>query len=177
MKSFSTVRVTQRGSQRYMEKRSGRRELEVTQMRWGGINSPTMFWSPLVPGSAFCAWGRPVAYQGWSLGVCVGMSHLGILSKRHQEVSGGWSLLSPLKTLRKGVECPLESRSRHTPCDLVISLLSQNWFWNCTVQEVFGWKRTANCSSPYSARACYTVDVRLWDFKWNKIYVHRLVNI
>ena len=33
MKSFSTVRVAQRGSQRYMEKRSGRRELEVTQMR------------------------------------------------------------------------------------------------------------------------------------------------
>ena len=35
MKSFSTVRVTQRGSQGYMEKRRGRRELEVTQMRWG----------------------------------------------------------------------------------------------------------------------------------------------
>ena len=33
MKSFSTVRVTQRGSQRYVEKRRGRRELEVTQMR------------------------------------------------------------------------------------------------------------------------------------------------
>ena len=33
MKSFSTVRVTQRGSQRYTEKRRGRRELEVTQMR------------------------------------------------------------------------------------------------------------------------------------------------
>ena len=33
MRSFSTVRVTQRGSQRYMEKRRGRRELEVTQMR------------------------------------------------------------------------------------------------------------------------------------------------
>ena len=33
MKSFSTVRVTQRGSQPYMEKRRGRRELEVTQMR------------------------------------------------------------------------------------------------------------------------------------------------
>ena len=33
MKTFSTVRVTQRGSQRYMEKRKGRRELEVTQMR------------------------------------------------------------------------------------------------------------------------------------------------
>ena len=33
MKSFSTVRVTQRGSQHYMETRSGRRELEVTQMR------------------------------------------------------------------------------------------------------------------------------------------------
>ena len=33
MKSFSTVRVTQRGSQRYMEKRRGRRDLEVTRMR------------------------------------------------------------------------------------------------------------------------------------------------
>ena len=33
MKSFSTGRVTQRGSQRYMEKRRGRRELEVTRMR------------------------------------------------------------------------------------------------------------------------------------------------
>ena len=33
MKSFSTVRVTQRGSQRYTEKRRGRRELEVTQLR------------------------------------------------------------------------------------------------------------------------------------------------
>ena len=37
MKSFSTVRDTQRGSQSYMEKRRGRKELEVTQMRWGGI--------------------------------------------------------------------------------------------------------------------------------------------
>ena len=33
MKSFSTVRVIHRGSQRYMEKRRGRSELEVTQMR------------------------------------------------------------------------------------------------------------------------------------------------
>ena len=33
MKSFSTVRDTQRGSQCYMEKRRGRRELEVTRMR------------------------------------------------------------------------------------------------------------------------------------------------
>ena len=33
MKSFSTVRDTQRGSQSYMEKRRWRRELEVTQMR------------------------------------------------------------------------------------------------------------------------------------------------
>ena len=33
MKSFSTVRVTQRGSQRYMEKRRQRRELELTRMR------------------------------------------------------------------------------------------------------------------------------------------------
>ena len=38
MKSFSTMRDTQRGSQSYMEKRRARRELEVTQMRWGGIN-------------------------------------------------------------------------------------------------------------------------------------------
>ena len=33
MKSFSTVRDTQIGSQIYMEKRRGRRELEVTRMR------------------------------------------------------------------------------------------------------------------------------------------------
>ena len=33
MKSFSTVRDTQRGSQSYMEKRRGRKELEVTRMR------------------------------------------------------------------------------------------------------------------------------------------------
>ena len=33
MKSFSTVRNTQRGSQSYMEKRRGRRELGVTRMR------------------------------------------------------------------------------------------------------------------------------------------------
>ena len=33
MKSFSTVTDTQRGSQSYLEKRRGRRELEVTQMR------------------------------------------------------------------------------------------------------------------------------------------------
>jgi len=37
MKSFSTVRDTQRGSQSYMEKRRGRRELEVMRMRRGGI--------------------------------------------------------------------------------------------------------------------------------------------
>ena len=30
MKSFSTVKDAQRGSQSYMEKRSGRREIEVT---------------------------------------------------------------------------------------------------------------------------------------------------
>ena len=33
MKSFSTMRATQRGSQSYVEKRRGRMELEVTQMR------------------------------------------------------------------------------------------------------------------------------------------------
>ena len=33
MKSFSTVRDTQRDSQRYMEQRRGRRDIEVTRMR------------------------------------------------------------------------------------------------------------------------------------------------
>ena len=37
MKRFSTVRDTQRGSQNYMEKRRGRREIEVTRRRRGGI--------------------------------------------------------------------------------------------------------------------------------------------
>ena len=37
MKSFSTVRNIQRGSQSYMEKRRGRREIEVTRRRRGGI--------------------------------------------------------------------------------------------------------------------------------------------
>ena len=36
MKRFSTVRETLRGSQSYMEKRRGRREIEVTRRR-GGI--------------------------------------------------------------------------------------------------------------------------------------------
>ena len=35
MKSFSTVRATQRGTQSYMEKRRGRREIEVTRRRRG----------------------------------------------------------------------------------------------------------------------------------------------
>ena len=34
---FSIVRDTQRGSQSYMEKRRGRRGIEVTKMRRGGI--------------------------------------------------------------------------------------------------------------------------------------------
>ena len=37
MKSFSTVRDTQRGTQSYMEKRIGRREIEVTRRRTEGI--------------------------------------------------------------------------------------------------------------------------------------------
>ena len=36
-KGFSTVRDTQRGSQSYMEKRRGRREIKVTRRRRGGI--------------------------------------------------------------------------------------------------------------------------------------------
>ena len=36
VKKFSTVRDTQRGSQSYMEKRRGRREIEMTRRRrWG----------------------------------------------------------------------------------------------------------------------------------------------
>ena len=37
VKRFSTVRDTQRGSQSYMEKRRGRRKIEVTRRRRGGI--------------------------------------------------------------------------------------------------------------------------------------------
>ena len=37
MKRFSILRDTQRGSQSYMEKRRGRREIEVTRRRRGGI--------------------------------------------------------------------------------------------------------------------------------------------
>ena len=37
MKSFSTMRDTQRGTQSYMEKRRERREIEVTRRRRGGI--------------------------------------------------------------------------------------------------------------------------------------------
>ena len=37
MKSFSTVPDTQRGSESYMEKRRGRREIEVTRRRRGVI--------------------------------------------------------------------------------------------------------------------------------------------
>ena len=37
MKSFSTVRDTRRGTQSYMKKRRGRREIEVTRRRRGGI--------------------------------------------------------------------------------------------------------------------------------------------
>ena len=37
MKISSTVRDTQRGSQSYMEKRRGRREIEVARRRRGGI--------------------------------------------------------------------------------------------------------------------------------------------
>ena len=33
MKGFSTVRDTQRGSQNYMKKRSGRKEIEVSMWR------------------------------------------------------------------------------------------------------------------------------------------------
>ena len=37
VKQFSIVRDTQRGSQNYMDKRRGRRDIEVTRRRRGGI--------------------------------------------------------------------------------------------------------------------------------------------
>ena len=37
MKSFSAVRDTWRGTQSYMENRRGRREIEVTRRRRGGL--------------------------------------------------------------------------------------------------------------------------------------------
>ena len=37
VKRFSTMRDTQRGLQSYMEKKRGRREIEVTRRRRGGI--------------------------------------------------------------------------------------------------------------------------------------------
>ena len=37
IRSFSTVRDTQRGTQSYMEKRRGRREIDITSRRRGGI--------------------------------------------------------------------------------------------------------------------------------------------
>ena len=37
VKQFSTVRDTQRDSQSYIEKRRGRREIEVTRRRRGGV--------------------------------------------------------------------------------------------------------------------------------------------
>ena len=37
VKKFSTVRDTQRGSQSYMDKRRGKREIEVTRRRRGGV--------------------------------------------------------------------------------------------------------------------------------------------
>ena len=37
VKRFSTVRDTQRGSQSYMEKRRGMKEIEVTRRRRGGV--------------------------------------------------------------------------------------------------------------------------------------------
>ena len=37
VKRFSTVRDTQRASRNYMEKRRGRREIEVTRRKRGGI--------------------------------------------------------------------------------------------------------------------------------------------
>ena len=37
MKQFSAVKETQKGSQSYMEKRRGKREIEMTRKRSGGV--------------------------------------------------------------------------------------------------------------------------------------------
>ena len=45
MKRFSsTVGDTKRGSQSYMEKRRGRREIEVTRRRGGGVKGERPIW-------------------------------------------------------------------------------------------------------------------------------------
>ena len=43
MKGFSTMRDTQRDMQSYMEKTRGRREIEVTRRRRGGIKGERAF--------------------------------------------------------------------------------------------------------------------------------------
>ena len=48
------------------------------------------------------------------LGLGSGMSQLGTLSRKHQDVPGGWSLLSPLQTLRKSLETPAGVLAKHT---------------------------------------------------------------
>ena len=62
VKQFSIARVTKRGSQSYMEKRRGRREIEVTRRRRGGVkrgesnlaSNPIPMWSsqPGIPREA-----------------------------------------------------------------------------------------------------------------------------
>ena len=52
MKSFSTVRDTRRGSQSCMEKRRGRREIEVTRKRIGSVK---MGESNLASNNSLCA--------------------------------------------------------------------------------------------------------------------------
>ena len=49
MKRFSTVGDTQRGSQSYMEKRRGRREIEVTRRRREGIKGKSNLASKQFP--------------------------------------------------------------------------------------------------------------------------------
>ena len=49
VKQFSIVRDTQRDSQSYMEKRRGRKEIEVTRRRRGAISSLSVLYSPEHP--------------------------------------------------------------------------------------------------------------------------------
>ena len=67
MKSFSTVRVAQRGSQRYMEKRRGRRDQGASQ---GASEKSGILWSwdaSLGTPLGFEQWKRSFPSFGWKI--------------------------------------------------------------------------------------------------------------
>ena len=64
-KRFSTVRDTQRGLQSYMEKRRGRKEIEVTRWRRGGIKRG----ESNLASYQFCTFKNPIFGTHFYLGV------------------------------------------------------------------------------------------------------------